>query len=169
MPCKYSNYSNPLSLTSAPTAANVPQTVPMDSVDTADWLIDPATKGIVCRNSGIWNILSQYQLVNINPQLDASQAQVDGWFIVNGQPLANSTAAADVASLNGKNVLAIGLVYEFKKGDVLEFGVASFSNNCDCLNANVQGFATSGTIPYAPSLIVSASKVYKSKCCDERD
>jgi hypothetical protein len=159
MPCKYSNYSNPLSLTSAPTAANVTQTVPIDSVDTADWLIDPMTQGLVCKNAGVWNILAQYQLVNINPQDDSANSQIDGWFIVNGQQLANSNAASDASSTNAKNVLAIGLVYKFKKGDVLEFGVASFSST-GTLNANVQGFSTSGAIPYAPSLIITASKVY---------
>ena len=93
MPCKYSNYSNPLSLTSAPTAVNVPQTVPIDAVDTADWVIDPATQGLVCKNAGVWNILAQYQLVNINPTDNASDAQIDGWYIINGEKLDNSDAA----------------------------------------------------------------------------
>jgi hypothetical protein len=159
MPCKYSNYSNPLSLTSAPTAANVPQTVPIDSVDTADWVIDPATQGLVCKNAGVWNILAQYQLVNINPTDDASDAQIDGWYIINGQKIQDSDAANTASLLNDKNVLAIGLAYKFKKGDVLEFGIGSFTST-GTLNANVQGFQTSDVDPFAPSLIITASKVY---------
>ena len=156
MPCK--NYSNPYSLTTAPKSANVEETVPIDSVDTCDWRIDPETKGLVCKNAGTWNILAQYQVVNINPKDDAAEAQIDGWFIVNGNNVPYSDAASNANMLNSKNVLAIGAVIEFKKDDVLEFGIASFTKD-GSLNVDVNGFSTNRDITFAPSLIITASKV----------
>lgn len=150
-----SNFSNPFSLRTAPTRPNENQTVPITNIDTKDWIIGP-NGSLICQNPGVWNVLSQYQLVNIRPVKNCANAEIDGWFIVNGQNVTFSDATSSACQLNSKNVLAIGLEQAFNQGDRLEFGIRSSSNLC--LNAVVKSYTASTGI-VAPSLIISMNKV----------
>lgn len=159
MVCKLSNYSNSYALVPRPLSANRPETVPIAVVDTNDWQIDPCSGGLVCRNSGTWTLSANYQIVNINEQTSASQAEINGYFLVNGCKILATCAADSVALKNGKGVLPVGLVARFERGDLLEFGIASYTDD-DSLNVQIQQFFTDpARLPQAPSLRITASKV----------
>ena len=154
-PC---NYSNTISKIQSPSLPNVNEYIHLSEVDTPDWTIDPKdnTK-YVCQNPGAWQILTQYQMVNIIPTTSSGvEAQIAGWFNVNGVDIPNSDATGCVPNKNGKNVLAIAYNNYFNKGDYVKFGIRSISSDGN-LNAVVQGYVDATGI-YAPSVIISALK-----------
>jgi len=157
----YKNFFNASSLVNSPSQANTNQTVTISTTDTSDWIIDKNTGGLLCVNSGTWNILSQYQVCGINTVSSSANAQIDGWFIVNGQVVPQSDANSTTSNSGDRNVLAISLTSTFKTGDLVQFGIRSSSTN-QTLNAQICNTTAPSGIG-CPALIVTGNKV--PSCC----
>lgn len=151
------NYANIYSTTTAPLAVNSNEIVPMTNIDTNSWKIN-ADGSISCCNAGTWQIISQYQLVTLNSVDLGADATLEGWFNLNGSPIANSAATTYASKRGGNAVLTIAINQTFKKGDKLSFGVRSNNTTSSTLNVVAQGF-TSASGVYAPSCIVTAIKI----------
>ncbi len=153
----FSGYSNTISFIPAPTRPNENQFVPLSDVDTNDWSISKSdTTELVCNNSGVWNLLLQYQIIGQIPVSDARDATIIGWLNINGVDVSNSAATQYAARPDANNVLAIGFSYNFNAGDIVKFGIRSQSTDGN-LNVIIQGSDTSAGIQ-APSFILTMTK-----------
>lgn len=150
-----SNFANLISLQSFPATANTNNFVPLDSVDTKDWTVSGNT--LTCNNSGIWNIVSQYQIVGINDISSGANGTLEGWFNINNFDIPDSAAIGYVSKAGGSVVLTIGYAHKFNKGDVLRFGVRSDSIDGN-LNIGCKAVATKSGVR-APSFICTLTKV----------
>ena len=151
------NYANLFSTTTSPSSVNSNQTVPMTNIDTKDWKINP-DGSITCCNAGSWQLISQYQVFTLNSVDLGADATLEGWFNLNGSPIANSAATTYASKRGGNAVLTIAINQTFKKGDKLSFGVRSNNTTSSTLNVVAQGFTTASGV-YAPSCIVTATKI----------
>jgi hypothetical protein len=153
VPPVFSHYSNVLGTEAAPKIPRQNEFVPLNTTDTADWTINPLDNTqLVCQNPGTWNIISQYQIVYRDTGLPDEESTISGWFNLNGEDVAATDAAQSCSQVNPKSVLAIALVLNFQKGDIVRFGVRGSS-----ASAKIQGFLDDTGV-YAPSLIVTATR-----------
>ncbi len=159
---KFKNYANIYSNSISPINVNTNETVPFTDLDTKDWRINNNDRSILkCKNPGLWQFTAQYQVVGILPQVGFTNVPfIDGWFILNKQPISNSDASASGA-LGVQTVLTIAITRYFKKGDILQVGIRSTSTTTPAV-IGVQCISNSNigtTNVNAPSLILTASKI----------
>lgn len=151
------NFANAYSNVTAPVLVNNNEFVPITSIDTKSWKI--SGNALVCCKPGIWQITSQYQLVNINSVDTGINATIEGWFNINGKDVKNSASTSYALKKDGSNVLTICIAHKFKKGDEIRFGIRSLSQQTPpVLNIVVKGFTTSAGVN-ATSLTVTAIKI----------
>lgn len=154
---KFQNCSNPISISSSPTRSNENQFVPIDKVDSLDWVISRSdTTALVCNNPGVWNIILQYQLFGRKPVESAFNSTLIGWFNINNEDVQFSAATQDTHVIGSSNVLVIAYSSAFKKGDEVRAGIRSVSFDGD-LNVEIKGNLTLAGV-FAPSLIITATK-----------
>ena len=145
--------------------------VPWNLTDSTDWVIDSRnpTK-LINVNPGVWSVIAQLQLSSNRRLLENLNGKtavlIDGFFRLNKEKVAASDATSSVSLLNPKNVLAIALTLKFKKGDVLNLGVASTNPLLGFCAGSVNdgskdenGNETNNTGVYAPSVIFTMSKL----------
>lgn len=159
---KLKNYANIYSNIVSPINVNTNETFPLTDLDTKDWKINSHNRSILkCKNPGLWQFTAQYQVIGTLPQVDFLNVPfIDGWFIVNNQPISNSAASASGA-LGVQTVLTIAITRYFKKGDILQVGIRSTSTSTPAV-LGVQCISNSNigtTNVNAPSLILTAIKI----------
>ena len=151
------SFANAYSTITAPTLVNNNEFLPITNIDTKSWKI--CGDSLKCCNPGTWQFISQYQLLNLNSVDLGENATLEGWFNINGNDVANSAATGYASKKYGSIVLAICFINKFKKGDRIRFGVRSKSvQNPPVLNIVSSGNTTDSGV-YAPSLIVTATKI----------
>lgn len=91
--------------------------------------------------------MANYQMVNINGQTDASQAQINGWFVVNGE----GERVLASAAVGGGNVSSPWFWRGSSAGETY--------TREECPIQNQEFFTNPRQVPLAPSLLVTASKV----------
>lgn len=132
------NYANVISNLNCPTTFNVNEYVPLTSIDTKSWTIKD--NSLVCNYAGIWQIISQYQIVGIRSVNSGKDATIEGWFNINGINIKDSCATGYVSKEGGSIVLTIAYSQKFNKNDTIRFGIRSNSTNghlnIGCLNLN---------------------------------
>lgn len=156
----FANCCNVVTTVNAPTAYNVNEFMPLSLTSSQDWTIDPSdnTK-LICQNPGMWNIMAQYQCGS----LTTTQCQISGWYFVNGFYQDQSIAVNSLQATYHTSVLAIGLAYNFNKGDFIQLGIRVKTTDtasppqqgCFALQAN-NPLNTSGY--NIPSLILTMAK-----------
>ena len=127
------------------------------SIDSGDWDVSPET-GLVCRNAGKWHVTAQFQMIgNLNVD-NAGDANLFAWFKVNGLNLANSAASGCCSRAGDSNVLVVDSIIIFGEDDHLDFVVLTPSSSGK-LAVQVQGRSVPGEAVYAPSMILTLSKL----------
>jgi hypothetical protein len=149
-------YANPYSVTTAPSKANTNEYIKIDVVDTPSWTIGSDPSELVCVENGKWNILAQYQLVAIKD----GPAKINGFFNVNGLDIADSDAEQDISYKGQSSVLAIGYSQYYNKGDKVKFGIRSSNLDGSSELKVVVKVIDADTGIKAPSLIVTACRLY---------
>jgi len=136
--------------------ANTQYFVPMETGDTLDWETDStdSTK-LVCKYSGIWQIIVQHQ----NYNLDGQTGELNGWVVKNDQAIDLSDAADSTMSQDEVHVLTIAFTAVFNKGDTLQLGVMSYNSDSSDTTPHTAVKAFQRTsLPVAPSVILSLTR-----------
>lgn len=148
-------FANVVSNINFPSTINENELVPLSSIDTKSWSI--LDNCLICNYPGVWQIISQYQVVGINSVNSGDDATIEGWFNINLKDVENSAATGYVSKAGGSMVLTIALTYKFEKDDVLIFGVRSNSTNGNLNIACINSISNSGV--NVPSFIATLSKI----------
>lgn len=151
----FKNYANIYSTINGPVHPNKNEVMEMNYIDSNDFCFDGSK--IICKNSGKWNFLTQYQGYGYNTTDLGVQSQLDGWFRKNGVDIPGSDAAWSCTLKNEVGVLSVAAVIELNEGDYVEIGVRSSSLDGN-LNVGSVGFVPPTGIR-APSVILTAFKV----------
>jgi hypothetical protein len=147
-------FVNIVSNKTAPTRVNQNQFVPLETSSSDSWEV--SGRDLVCKNAGVWQFTSQYQILNINSVDSGLDARLVGWFNINGKNVKDSAAVSYASKVEGTAVLTLALAFEFKEGDKLRFGIRSESTDGN-LNIVISEVQTGAKVN-APSIIVSAIK-----------
>lgn len=148
-------FANIISKSAAPSRANQNQFIPLTSSSSDSWEVNG--RELVCKSAGTWELIAQFQILNINSVDSGLDARFISWFNINGKNVKDSAAVSYASKKDGTAVLTLALTFDFKEEDKLRFGVRSESTDGK-LNIIVDNIKTSANVD-APSLIVSATKL----------
>lgn len=151
-------YANVFSTVKIPSKSNVNQFMVIDNIDTSDWKLNGTH--VHCRNPGVWNIILQYQMVNVSTVADSiKNCYLSGFVNINGSNVPYSSATGYVARVGSKNVLTIAFTHKFKCNDYFKVGIRSDNNDLDPNKLNVVCQSYVGiTDILDPSIIITMTK-----------
>ena len=116
-----------------PEYLKIPEAEPLVSIDSLDWDISEDFLTLTCQNSGVWHVISTYQLKSLDI---VGIGKIEAYYNINDEDLMNTSNKAiiltpeiAVEDPTQRTILTTSIVKKFSKGHRLKFIVIGENNN----------------------------------------